>query len=97
MALTTAIDRSEPLARLLAQLRGSRALFAEIAPLLPPALAADVRPGSLDGTTWTLLASHGSAAAKLRQLLPVLLQHLQQAGRELSAIKLRVHPRLPGG
>lgn len=93
LAMTAALDRSEPLTRLLTQLRHSRALYDDIAPLLPQPLQTDVRPGSLDGATWTLLASHGAAAAKLRQLLPTLMHRLQERGRQVSAIKVRVQPR----
>lgn len=92
LAMTAALQRSEPLTRLLAQLRLSRALFDDISPLLPDPLRADVRPGSLDESQWTLLASHGAAAAKLRQLLPHLLQRLQERGREVTSIKVRVQP-----
>lgn len=92
LGLAQALDRSEPLAGLLRRLHQARALFETIAPLLPPALHADVRPGPVDGERWTLLAAHNPAAAKLRQLLPLLLQRLQETGWEGSAIKVRVQP-----
>ncbi|MCZ2439957.1 MAG: DciA family protein [Burkholderiales bacterium] len=90
--MSEALDRSEPLGALLHRLRQARALFETIAPLLPASLRADVRPGPVDGGTWTLLAAHNPAAAKLRQLLPLLLQRLQNGGWEGSAIKVRVQP-----
>jgi len=93
LAVTAALDRSEPLAQMLALLRRSRMLFDDIDSLLPETLRADVRPGSLDGAQWTLLASHGAAAAKLRQLLPQLLHCLQGRGREVTSIRVRVQPR----
>jgi len=96
LKLAAALDRSEPLGLLLRRLQEARMLFDAVAPLIPPALHADVRPGPVDGGVWTLLAAHNPAAAKLRQLLPLLLQRLQQTGWQGTAIKVRVQPRLPG-
>jgi hypothetical protein len=96
LKLATALERSEPLGLLLRRLQEARSHFDAVAPLLPPALRADVRPGPVDGDTWTLLAAHNPAAAKLRQLLPRLLQRLQSAGWQGTSIKVRVQPRSPG-
>ena len=96
LPLSTALDRSERLSQLLSRLRLSRALWAAVQPQLPASLGADVRPGSLDGETWTLLACNGSAAAKLRQLLPALLELLHQQGGQGTSIRVRVQPRDPG-
>lgn len=96
LKLATALDRSEPLALLLRRLQESRDHFETVAPLLPPGLRADVRPGPIEGACWTLLAAHNPAAAKLRQLLPRLLQCLQDGGWQGTSIKVRVQPRSPG-
>ena len=93
--LTTALDRCEPLSLLLRRLQQSRAHFDAIAPLLPPTLRADIRPGSVDADCWTLLAAHNAAAAKLRQMLPTLLQLLRQGGWQGTSIKVKVQPREP--
>ncbi len=95
LGLADALDRSEPLGLLLRRLHQARTLFEALAPLLPAGLRADVRPGPVDGDTWTLLAAHNPAAAKLRQLLPLLLQRLQETGWEGSAIRVRVQPPSP--
>jgi hypothetical protein len=42
-----------------------------------------------------LLAAHGAAAAKLRQLLPRLEAALLQAGWQGTPIKVRIQPREP--
>ena len=93
LKLSTALDRSEPLGLLLRRLQEARAHFEAIAPLLPPNLRADIRPGPVEGESWTLLAAHNPAAAKVRQMLPALLQCLQQAGWQGTSIKVRVQPR----
>lgn len=92
LKLATAIDRCEPLGQLLQRLQDARARFDAISPLLPPALRDDVRPGPVDGSTWTLLAAHNAAAAKLRHLLPHLQQRLLEAGWQGTSIKVRVQP-----
>lgn len=94
MPLAAALDRSEPLGQLLRRLQRSRALFDVVRPLLPPGLQATVRPGPLDDEGWTLLAPHGAAAAKLRQLLPRFEQALQASAGAGTAprIIVRVQP-----
>ncbi len=93
--LATALDRCEPLGQLLRRLHEARGHFEAIAPLLPPTLRADTRAGPVDGACWTLLAAHNPAAAKLRQMLPTLLQQLQDNGWQGTSIKVRVQPRAP--
>lgn len=93
--LASALDRCEPLALLLRRLAEAQAHYGTIAPLLPPPLRADVRPGPVDGDCWTLLAAHNAAAAKLRQMLPLLLQRLQAGGWQGTSIRVRVQPRQP--
>jgi len=92
LALGTALDRSEPLTRLLQRLQESRARFDAITPFLTPGLAEAVRPGPVDDEGWSLLAAHGAAAAKLRQLLPRLEEALRERGWKPTPIKVRVQP-----
>jgi hypothetical protein len=96
LRLATALDRSEPLGLLLRRLQEAKDHFEAVAPLLPPGLRADVRAGPVEGDCWTLLAAHNPAAAKLRQMLPDLLQRLQEQGWQGTSIKVRVQPRSPG-
>lgn len=91
--LSAALDGCDSLNLLLRRLQQSRAHFDAIAPLLPATLRADIRPGPIDAASWTLLAAHNAAAAKLRQMLPTLLQVLQQGGWQGTSIKVRVQPR----
>jgi hypothetical protein len=93
--MASALDRCEPLGLLLRRLQESRAHYDAVAPLLPPTLRADVRAGPMDGDCWTLLAAHNPAAAKLRQMLPALLQRLHDRGWQGTSIKVRVQPRTP--
>ncbi len=92
LPLASALDRREPLARLLQRLQESRARFEAVSTLLPAGLRAAVRPGPLDEEGWTLLADHGAAAAKLRQMLPRFEALLRERGWQGTPIKVRVQP-----
>jgi hypothetical protein len=92
LPLGSALERSEPLARLLQRLQESRARFDAVSSLLPPGLREAVRPGPVDDEGWALLAAHGAAAAKLRQLLPRLESALKARGWQGTPIKIRVQP-----
>jgi len=93
LALSGALEQSVPLARLLQRLRESHERFDAVAALLPPGLREAVRAGPLDDEGWALLADHGAAAAKLRQLLPRLEQALRERGWPGPPIKVRIQPR----
>lgn len=96
LAFSDALSGHAPLAALLQRVRESRERYDVIAPLLAGGLRSAVRPGPLDEEGWTLLAAHGAAAAKLRQLLPRLDARLRDAGWTPVAIKVRVLPPEPG-
>lgn len=85
-----ALDQSATLLRLFERVQASNARFEAIRPALPAALRRHVQPGPLDEEGWALLAANGAVAAKLRQLLPRLLELLQEAGLETRAIRVRV-------
>ena len=91
--LSDALQRSEPLTGLLARLAESRARFEAIGAVLPAGLRTTVRPGPIDDEGWALLADHGAAAAKLRQLLPRLDMVLRAKGWKPTPIKVRIQPR----
>ena len=93
LSLAEALRASEPLGRLAERLRRSSALFAAVAALIPPGLAAQVHAGPVDDEGWSLLCANAAVAAKLRQIVPHLQQHLQAMGLPVAAIRVKVQPR----
>ena len=90
LTLGTALDQSQPLAKLLQRLQESRARFAAIRETLPDTLCDQVRAGPLDESGWSLLVSSGAAASKLRQLVPALEAALISQGWQITAIRIKV-------
>ena len=45
---------------------------------------------SLDEAVWCLLVDSASASTKVRQMLPALLQALNQNGAKINAIRIKV-------
>jgi hypothetical protein len=90
LALSAALDQSQPLTRLLQRLQESRARFAAIRELLPHTLRDQVRAGPLDEISWSLLVSNGAAASKLRQLVPAFEAMLISQGWQATSIRIKV-------
>ncbi len=58
--------------------------------LVPPATRPFLKPGPIEGTTWCLILSNGAVAAKVRQLIPALLAHLNSEGWQVTSIRLKI-------
>jgi hypothetical protein len=90
LPLADALQGSEPLARLAERLKESKRRFECIEAVLPPPLAGLAKPGPVDAHGWTLLASSSAAAAKLRQLVPLLEARLAAAGFACVPVRVKV-------
>jgi hypothetical protein len=90
VSLQQAAEEAPTLARLAQLARESGERLKAIEPAIPAPLRACIRPGPIEGTTWCLLVESSAAAAKLRQLLPLLQQRLSSRGYEVTSIRLRV-------
>jgi hypothetical protein len=92
LAFGTALSRSEPLGRLLQRLQESRDCLDAVRSLLPAGLADEVRAGPLDDQGWTLLVSGSAAAAKLRQMLPLLEAALLAHRHQATVVRVKIAP-----
>jgi hypothetical protein len=90
--LDRAIEGSATLAGLLSGHRRSHQFFALASPKLPAAMRSLIRPGPIEDACWTLFAEHAAAAAKLRQLLPLLLECVAGRDPDVREIKVKILP-----
>lgn len=90
VTLSQAADESPTLARLAQLARESGERLKALEMTIPAPLRASIRPGPIEGTTWCLLVDSSAAAAKLRQLLPVLQAKLNSRGWQVTAIRLKL-------
>jgi hypothetical protein len=90
VTLQQAAEDSPTLARLaqLARESGERLKAVEL--LIPSPLRPAVRPGPIDGPAWCLLVETNAAAAKLRQVVPALIDRLRDRGWQVNSIRLKV-------
>ena len=95
LSILEAVGQAPGLQRLSEQMSASSRRLDLVRPVLPPGLRQAVAAGPCDEQGWCLLVSHQAAAAKLRQMLPVLLQTLEQAGQPVSQIRIRVRSQTP--
>lgn len=91
-SVSEALVASDTLTSLLGSHRRANACMALVSASLAPALRGQMRPGPVEDGTWTILANHGGAAAKLRQALPTLLEALAAGGENITEIRVKVLP-----
>jgi hypothetical protein len=85
-----AAEDSPTLARLAQLARDSGERLKAIELLIPAALRSAIRSGPIEGPTWCLLVDSNAAAAKLRQVVPALLNRLRDRGWQITSIRLKV-------
>jgi hypothetical protein len=92
-SLAQAASEAPTLAALQDRIRASNACLQIVKPLLPPNLRAGVQAGPLQDDEWCLLVASAAVSTKLRQLLPAMIQALNQKGYQIATIRLKVrHP-----
>lgn len=85
-----AVGNSPVLARLTELVQESNDRFKAIESLLPAALHDAVKAGPIDGESWCLLVSSNAAAAKIRQLIPLIQARLLGKGWKVTSIRLKI-------
>ena len=90
LSVYQAAGNSPSLARLTELVQESSDRLKAIESLLPEALRSSVQAGPIDGETWCLLVNGNAAAAKIRQLLPLIQTRLIGKGWKVTSIRLKI-------
>jgi hypothetical protein len=90
VTLQQAAENSPTLARLAQLARDSGERLEAVKLLIPAPLRSTVRAGPIDELAWCLLVDSSAAAAKIRQVVPLLLNRLRDRGWEVTSIRLKV-------
>ena len=90
LSVHQAAGNAPSLARLTELVADSNARLQAIGPLIPEALRPAVKAGPIDGESWCLLVSSNAAAAKIRQLIPLIQARLLNEGWKVTAIRLKI-------
>ncbi|MDP3796444.1 MAG: hypothetical protein Q8R06_04745 [Polaromonas sp.] len=90
LTIHQAAGNSPSLARLTELVRESNDRLKAIESLLPEALRPAVKAGPIEGESWCLLVSGNAAAAKIRQLLPLIQARLLGKGWKVTSIRLKI-------
>jgi hypothetical protein len=90
LTFSQAVENSPSLARLAGLVRESNDRLKAITPLIPVALRPAVQAGPIEDGVWCLLISSNAAAAKVRQLLPLMQSRLIDKGWKVTSIRLKI-------
>ena len=90
VTLHQAVGESPSLARLTELVRESNQRLKAIEALIPTTLRPAIKAGPIDGENWCLLVSGNAAAAKIRQLIPLIQASLLRQGWKVASIRLKI-------
>lgn len=93
LTLQQAADGSPTLASLLARARESSERLQLVQDLIPVDMRPAVQAGPIEDGVWCLLVTGSAAAAKLRQLTPMMVLRLRNKGSPIESIRLKVQAR----
>ncbi len=85
-----AVQNSPALGQLAALIKDSSARLKAIESLIPEGMRSAVKAGPIDGESWCLLVNGSAAAAKLRQLTPLIQARLLGKGWKVTSIRLKI-------
>ncbi|MBA3593185.1 MAG: hypothetical protein M3Q12_04175 [Pseudomonadota bacterium] len=90
VTFSQAVENSPSLARLTGLVQDSNDRLKAIESLIPQTLRSSVQAGPIDDGEWCLLVSSNAAAAKVRQLLPLIQSRLIDKGWKVTSIRLKI-------
>jgi hypothetical protein len=85
-----AVLNSPTLGRLAELVRESGDMLKAVESLIPETLRPLVAAGPVDGESWCLLVTGNAAAAKVRQLIPLIQARLLGKGCKVTSIRLKI-------
>ncbi|MDN6883585.1 hypothetical protein QMO14_08255 [Variovorax sp. CAN2819] len=91
ISLQEAAEGAPTLGSLMARARDTTERLKAVEGLIPPAMRAAIQAGPAEGDVWCLLVKGSAAAAKLRQLSPMLVTRLRNRGWDVATIRIKVH------
>lgn len=91
ISLHQAAADSPTLGSLMARARDANERLKAVEGLIPPAMRPAIQAGPAEGDSWCLLVKGSAAAAKLRQLSPMLVTRLKNRGWDVATIRIKVH------
>jgi len=90
LSLHQAAGNAPSLARLTELIQESNDRLKAIESLLPATLRPAIKAGPIDGESWCLLVNGNAAAAKVRQLIPLIQARLLNKGWKVTSIRLKL-------
>lgn len=90
LSVHQAAENAPSLARLAELVQDSNNRLKAIESLIPEALRPAVKAGPIDHDSWCLLVSSNAAAAKIRQLVPLIEAQLLGKGWKVTSIRLKI-------
>ena len=90
VTLLQATEESPTFANLAARVRDANERLAAVQDLIPAELRPGIKAGPAEGDVWCVLVSGSAAAAKLRQLAPLLLSRLKARGWDVATLRIKV-------
>lgn len=92
-SLQEATEESPSLAPLLSLARDGHARLQAVLPLLPKEMHAQLKSGPANREEWCILTQSSTVAAKLRQLVPTMLERLSTTDLPIGSIRIKVLKR----
>jgi hypothetical protein len=89
-SLEQAVGEAPSLAALQERIRASQHCLQLVGPLIPTSLRQYIKAGPIQDNEWCILVGHAAASTKLRQLLPSMIQVLNQNGVQIGVIRIKV-------
>lgn len=93
LTVLQATEASPTLAALAERARDAAARLHAVEDLIPREMRAGIQAGPVEGDEWCVLVGSNAAAAKLRQMVPLLLGRLRIRGWHVSTLRIKVRSR----